>query len=162
MDRALAKVLQTNKLCQVTSISLYSGCFLSLDLLRKLIFDCEKLSSFSFSQSETLDLNDVERMRMEIAAKNLDIRLCCLEMFNIWDGSEYWLDLNNEAYQQINGVKWGFRYGPFKFGIYTERFWKLNYNGMLRHYLLCISCISTSLEITEKALKWTKKVEKWL
>ena len=83
MDRALAKVLQTNKLCHVTNISLYSGCFLSVELLRKLIFGCERLTSFSFSQSETLDLNDVERMRIEIGAKNLDIRLCCLEMFNI-------------------------------------------------------------------------------
>jgi hypothetical protein len=83
MDRALAKVLQTNKLCHVTSISLYTGCFLSIDLLRKLIFGCEMLTSFSFSQSETLDLNDVERMRIEISSKNLDIRLCCLEMYNL-------------------------------------------------------------------------------
>jgi hypothetical protein len=50
--------------------------------LRRLIFGCEKLTSFSFGQSETLDINDVERLTLEVANKNLDIKLCCLEMFN--------------------------------------------------------------------------------
>ena len=82
MDKSFVKVLKSNKLSNIVSINLDSGCFLSIELLRRLIFGCEKLTSFSFGQSETLDINDVERLTLEVANKNLDIKLCCLEMFN--------------------------------------------------------------------------------
>lgn len=83
MDQALNRVMQSNKLSKVATISLYSGCFLSMDLVRRLTFLCPKLTVFSFIQSENVDLAEVERLRLEVSAKNLNIKLCCLEMFDV-------------------------------------------------------------------------------
>ena len=82
MDQAMSRVLSCNTLSSVAYINLYSGCSLSLVLLRKLIFDCPKLTGFSFIQPEGLDLSEIERLRLEVAKKNLDIKLCCLEMYD--------------------------------------------------------------------------------
>ena len=82
MDRAVVKVLQTNKMSHVATISL-CGCYLSIEVLRRIVFTCDKLTCFSFSQSETLELSDVDRLREEVISKNLDIKLCCLEMIVI-------------------------------------------------------------------------------
>lgn len=78
MDKAFTKVLKSNKLANVTLISL-CGCFLTIEILRRIVFGCDNLTCFSFSQSETLELADVARLREEISRKNLLIKLCCLE-----------------------------------------------------------------------------------
>ena len=43
MDRAVAKVMQTNQLSNVASISL-CGCYLSIDMLRRIVFNCDRLT----------------------------------------------------------------------------------------------------------------------
>ena len=83
MDSAMLRVLSCNMLEYVAGINLYSGCFLSMELIRRLSFGCPRLKCFSFMQANTVDISDVERLRVEMARKNLDIKLCCLEMFDV-------------------------------------------------------------------------------
>ena len=87
MDPAWTRILASNKMSKLTSVSLYSGCYVSISMVRKLTLDCPKLTFFSFIQSEKLnwqkklELAEVERLRLECARKNLNVKLCCLEMF---------------------------------------------------------------------------------
>lgn len=83
MDQAWNRVLEVNKLSQMASISLYGGCFVSMALVRKLTLECPRLSFFSFIQSENIDLAEVERLRLEVASKNLNIQFQVLEMFEV-------------------------------------------------------------------------------
>lgn len=83
MDPAWTRILSMNHLEHLTSISLYSGCYVSISLVRKLTLECPKLTFFSFIQSESIELAEVERLRLEVARKNLNIKLCCLEMFDV-------------------------------------------------------------------------------
>ena len=81
MDSAMLRVMGFNKMESVTAITLYSGCFISLEVIRKLALECPRLS---FMQFENVDVLDVERLRIEMAGKNLDIKFCSLEMFDVW------------------------------------------------------------------------------
>ena len=87
MDPAWTRILASNKMAKLTSVSLYSGCYVSISMVRKLTLECPKLTFFSFIQSEKLnwqkklELAEVERLRLECARKNLNVKLCCLEMF---------------------------------------------------------------------------------
>jgi len=87
MDPAWTRILASNKMAKLTSVSLYSGCYVSISMVRKLTLDCPKLTFFSFIQSKEhnwqkkLELAEVERLRLECSRKNLNIKLCCLEMF---------------------------------------------------------------------------------
>ena len=88
---AWTRILASNKMAKLTSVSLYSGCYVSISMVRKLTLDCPKLTFFSFIQSKEhnwqkkLELAEVERLRLECSRKNLNIKLCCLEMFeNVW------------------------------------------------------------------------------
>ena len=83
MDSAVLRLLSCNKLEYATAINLYSGCFLSMEIIRRLSFSCPRLNCFSFMQSNNVDMSEVERLRIEMAEKNLDIKLCCLEMFEV-------------------------------------------------------------------------------
>lgn len=83
MDQAWNRVLASNKLLNMVSISLYSGCIVSVSLVRKLTLECPKLTFFSFIQSENMELAEVERLRLEVTKKNLNIKLACLEMFEV-------------------------------------------------------------------------------
>merc|ERR1712018_945092 len=83
MDQAWNRVLTSNKLLNLVSISLYSGCFVSVSLVRKLVLECPKLTFFSFIQSENMELAEVERLRLDVVKKNLNIKLACLEMFEV-------------------------------------------------------------------------------
>jgi hypothetical protein len=83
MDSAVLRLLQYNKLQHVSSVNLYSGCFLSLPIIRQLTYGCPRLRGFSFLQFESIDLADVDELRAEVTAKNLDIKLCCLELFDL-------------------------------------------------------------------------------
>ena len=84
---AWTRILASNKMAKLTSVSLYSGCYVSISMVRKLTLDCPKLTFFSFIQSKEhnwqkkLELAEVERLRLECSRKNLNIKLCCLEMF---------------------------------------------------------------------------------
>ena len=79
--------MASNKMAKLTSVSLYSGCYVSISMVRKLTLDCPKLTFFSFIQSKEhnwqkkLELAEVERLRLECSRKNLNIKLCFLEMF---------------------------------------------------------------------------------
>ncbi len=83
MDPAWTRILASNSLKCLSSLSLYSGCFVSIAIVKKLTLDCPKLSFFSFIQSENIQLTEVERLRLEVSRKNLNIKLCCLEMFDV-------------------------------------------------------------------------------
>lgn len=83
MDPAWTRILSVNPLPVLTSISLYSGCFISIHMVRKLALECPRLTFFSFIQSENIELAEVERLRSEININNLNIKLCCLEMFDV-------------------------------------------------------------------------------
>ena len=83
MDSAMLRVLSCNRMEYVAGINLYSGCFLSMELIRRLAFSCPRLKCFSFMQANNVEISDVERLRLEMARKNLDIKLCCLEMFDV-------------------------------------------------------------------------------
>lgn len=83
MDQSWNRVLTSNKLLNLVSISLYSGCIVSVSLVRKLVLECPKLNFFSFIQSENMELAEVERLRLEVSKKNLNIKLTCLEMFEV-------------------------------------------------------------------------------
>jgi hypothetical protein len=79
MDNAWHKILSTNKLSNMSSIDFYNGCFVSMPLVRKLTLDSAKLVAFTFIQSESIDLSEVEILRLEVTKKNLNIKLCCSE-----------------------------------------------------------------------------------
>jgi len=81
MDPAWTRILASNKMTRLTSVSLYSGCYVSISMVRKLTLECPKLTFFSFIQSEKVEVAEVERLRLEVARKNLNVKLCCLEMF---------------------------------------------------------------------------------
>jgi len=87
MDPAWTRILSSNRMAKLTSVSLYSGCYVSISMVRKLTLECPKLTFFSFIQSEKLnwqkklEIAEVERLRLECARKNLNVKLCCLEMF---------------------------------------------------------------------------------
>ena len=81
MDPAWTRILASNKMARLTSVSLYSGCYVSISMVRKLTLECPKLTFFSFIQSEKVEVAEVERLRLEVARKNLNVKLCCLEMF---------------------------------------------------------------------------------
>lgn len=82
-DQAWNRVLASNKLANILSISLYSGCIVSVSLVRKLTLECPRLTFFSFIQSENMELAEVERLRLDVVKKNLNIKLACLEMFEV-------------------------------------------------------------------------------
>ena len=51
--------------------------------MRQLALRCPNLSFFSFIQSENMELAEVERLRLEVSKRNLNIKLTCLEMFEV-------------------------------------------------------------------------------
>ncbi len=75
--------MQFNKLLHMSSLNLYSGCFVSMPVIRLLTFSCPRLTFFSFLQYEGIELAEVDELRAEVAAKNLNIKLCCLELFDL-------------------------------------------------------------------------------
>ena len=83
MDAAWHRIFAVNGLVRLQSLSLYSGCFVSIAMVRKMAFDCPKLTFFSFIQSENIELAEVERLKLDVAKKNLNLKVCCLEMFDV-------------------------------------------------------------------------------
>ena len=83
MDASWNRIFSSNKLLHLCSISLYSGCVVSVVLVRKLALECPNLTFFSFIQSENMELAEVERLRLEVSKRNLNIKLTCLEMFEV-------------------------------------------------------------------------------
>lgn len=82
-DSALLKLLQHNQLKELQTLNLYSGCYVSMPLLRQFTFQCPKLNNLSFLQYDNIETAEVEAFRVEITAKNMDIKLCCLEMLDL-------------------------------------------------------------------------------
>ena len=85
MDPAWQRILgydgqRGNKLSCLTSLNLYSGCHVSMSLVRKLTMECSKLTFFSFIQQDNHESAEVERLRLEVTRKNYNIKLCCLEV----------------------------------------------------------------------------------
>lgn len=85
MDPAWQRILgydgqRGNKLSCLTSLNLYSGCHVSMSLVRKLTMECPKLTFFSFIQQDNHESAEVERLRLEVTRKNYNIKLCCLEV----------------------------------------------------------------------------------
>ena len=80
MDGAMLKLLQHNKMLELTSLTLYNGCYLTMGVLRRLIFDCPKLKLLSFLQFDGFEIGDVEALKQELETQNLDIKLQCLEL----------------------------------------------------------------------------------
>lgn len=83
MDAVMLRLLHHNQLKQVRSINLYDGCFISMPVVRQLAFSCPELTAFSFLQFEGIEIADVERLKAEVAAKNLDIKVHCLETLDL-------------------------------------------------------------------------------
>ncbi len=84
MDAAFERLLGRGRLRRLESLQLYSGCFLSLAVIRRLVLSpsaCPRLRSLSFLQFEAIETADVEALRAEAVAGNLDIKICCLELF---------------------------------------------------------------------------------
>ena len=80
MDSAWQRILSSNSLKALTSLNLYSGCHVSMPLVRKLTMECPKLTFFSFIQTDNHESAEVERLRLEVSRKNYNIKLCCLEV----------------------------------------------------------------------------------
>jgi len=80
MDPAWQRIMSGNKLACLTSLNLYSGCHVSMSLVRKLTMECPKLTFFSFIQTDNHESAEVERLRLEVTRKNYNIKLCCLEV----------------------------------------------------------------------------------
>ena len=83
MDAVMLRLLHHNQLKEVRSINLYDGCFISMPVVRQLAFSCPELTAFSFLQFEGIEIADVERLKAEVAAKNLDIKVHCLETLDL-------------------------------------------------------------------------------
>jgi len=83
MDAVMLRLLHHNKLKQVRSINLYDGCFISMPVVRQLTFCCPALTAFSFLQFEGIEIAEVERLKAELATKNLDIKVHCLETLDL-------------------------------------------------------------------------------
>ena len=83
MDAVMLRLLHHNKLKQVRSINLYDGCFISMPVVRQLTFSCPELTAFSFLQFEGIEIAEVERLKAELATKNLDIKVHCLETLDL-------------------------------------------------------------------------------
>ena len=84
LDSSFSRLLHLGLLRRLRTLNLYGGCFLSLPVLRRLALcpqDCPRLTSLSFLQFEGIEAADVEAMRAEAANANLDIKICCLELF---------------------------------------------------------------------------------
>ena len=47
MDPAWTRILASNKMAKLTSVSLYSGCYVSISMVRKLTLECPKLTFLS-------------------------------------------------------------------------------------------------------------------
>ena len=84
MDAAWHRIFAVNPLSKMTSLHLYSGCFVSIVMVRKMAFECPKLTLFSFIQSENIELAEVERLKLDVVKKNLNLKVCCLEMFDVF------------------------------------------------------------------------------
>ena len=80
MDGAFARLLQRGALSSLRSLSLYSGCFLSLSYLRRLVFRLPHITSLSFLQFDGIGAADVDALVAEASAMNLDIIISCLEL----------------------------------------------------------------------------------
>ena len=80
MDATMLKLLQHNKMLELTSLTLYNGCYLTMGVLRRLIFDCAKLKLLSFLQFDGFEMADVDALKQELESMNLDIKLQCLEL----------------------------------------------------------------------------------
>ncbi len=80
LDPSVIKVLSLNGLTRLQSLFLNYGCAVSMPMVHRLAFDCPRLSLFSFILTETMEVAEVERLRLDVARKNLNIKLCCLEV----------------------------------------------------------------------------------
>lgn len=80
IDAAVQRLLQTNRLERLKTLSLYTGCMVTMPVIRQLMFGCPELTSFSFLQHEDMDQAEVDALRAEVVRKNLDIKLCPLEV----------------------------------------------------------------------------------
>jgi len=83
MDAVMLRVLHHNKLKRLRSISLYDGCFISMNVVRQLTYCCPELTAFSFLQFDGIEIADVERLKAEVAAKNMDVKVHCLETLDL-------------------------------------------------------------------------------
>lgn len=83
MDLTVMRLFQNNPLASLSNLSLYSGCFLSMSVIRQLVFDCPQLRALSFLQSETIDIAEVDELKAEVVKRNLNISLCCLELYDL-------------------------------------------------------------------------------
>jgi hypothetical protein len=60
---------------------------MSLPALRALALDiCPRLTHLTFPQAPGMRLTDVEALRAEITSLNLDLTLCCLELYDPDEG----------------------------------------------------------------------------
>ena len=80
LDGILQRIQQHNPLNELQSVNLYSGCLLSLDTIRQLTFGLPQLTSLYFLQNDDMDISEVEALRTEAAKRNLNVKLCCLEL----------------------------------------------------------------------------------
>eukprot|EP00096_Caligus_rogercresseyi_P011618 TRINITY_DN4621_c0_g1_i1.p1 TRINITY_DN4621_c0_g1~~TRINITY_DN4621_c0_g1_i1.p1 ORF type:complete len:551 (-),score=135.90 TRINITY_DN4621_c0_g1_i1:281-1933(-) len=79
LDSAWEKILRVNPLASLNTLMLYSGCFISFNLLKRFAIDLKSLEIINFVLYSDFEISHVESLRKELQKNNYNIRLHCLE-----------------------------------------------------------------------------------